>query len=292
MRGRGGFIGANVTPASAGFNSAASGFWNVREAESLKRAGTWPTAFVNPTSLSGLQAWYDASNASTLFDATTGGSVVAENGGIARWQDISGGSFHVTQSSSGSRPVLKSAQINGLSAVEFNGSSHFLSTVATITESQNRTVFAVAKRTNNSSVGTVARFGPDRSVATTNVWMCRYGTAANPHVGGDSLATNQNLSAGVQAAWTNAHVSCWSQNASTRNLTYLLNGSSLSISGNPPQAQTNFAGMSVGVYSSSPVGSEQYFSGLIGEFIVYNQELSSTDRQLVTAYLMAKWGIA
>jgi len=44
MRGRGGYIGANVTPASAAINSAASGFWNVREAESLKRAGTWPTA--------------------------------------------------------------------------------------------------------------------------------------------------------------------------------------------------------------------------------------------------------
>jgi len=42
MRGRGGFIGANVTPATTGVNSAASGVWTVREAESLKRAGTWP----------------------------------------------------------------------------------------------------------------------------------------------------------------------------------------------------------------------------------------------------------
>jgi hypothetical protein len=44
MRGRGGYIGTNVTPASAGINSAASGVWTVREAETLKRAGTWPTS--------------------------------------------------------------------------------------------------------------------------------------------------------------------------------------------------------------------------------------------------------
>jgi len=250
-----------------------------------------PVAF-SPSSIGGLQAWYDASDASTLYDATSGGSLVAADGGIARWQDSSGMSFHVTQSSSGSRPILKSAQINGLSAVEFNGSSHFLSTVETITGSQSRTVFAVAKRTNNNSFGTVARFGPDRSVTSTNLWLCRYGTTGNPHVGGDSTVTNQDLSAGVQAAWTNAHVSCWSQNASNRNLTYLLNGSSLSIVGNPPQAQTNFAGMSIGVFSSSAGGSAQYFSGLIGELIVYNQELNSTDRQSVTSYLMTKWGIA
>jgi len=56
MRGRGGYIGTNVTPVSAAVNSAAGGVWTVREAESLKRAGTWPTAAFapdSPTSLSG-----------------------------------------------------------------------------------------------------------------------------------------------------------------------------------------------------------------------------------------------
>ena len=43
-RSPGGYIGFNRVPASAAANSAASGVWTVREAESLKRAGTWPTA--------------------------------------------------------------------------------------------------------------------------------------------------------------------------------------------------------------------------------------------------------
>ena len=42
MRGRGGYIGASVTPAASATNSAAGGVWTLREAESLKRAATWP----------------------------------------------------------------------------------------------------------------------------------------------------------------------------------------------------------------------------------------------------------
>jgi len=41
-RPRGGYIGHNAAPAASAYNSAASGVWTLREAESLKRAGTWP----------------------------------------------------------------------------------------------------------------------------------------------------------------------------------------------------------------------------------------------------------
>ena len=70
MRGRGGFIGANVTPAT----TAASGVWTVREAESLRRAGQWPRGPLAPTGLTAL-----ASNAqlslSWTAPATTHGTI-------------------------------------------------------------------------------------------------------------------------------------------------------------------------------------------------------------------------
>jgi hypothetical protein len=43
-RPRAGYIGFNRVPAASAVNSAAVGVWTVREAEALKRAGTWPTA--------------------------------------------------------------------------------------------------------------------------------------------------------------------------------------------------------------------------------------------------------
>ncbi len=44
MRGPGGYIGFNRVPAASGLHSAASGVWTLREAESFKRAGTWPVS--------------------------------------------------------------------------------------------------------------------------------------------------------------------------------------------------------------------------------------------------------
>ena len=52
-RPRAGYIGFNRVPAATALNSAASGVWTLREAEALKRAGTWP---VDET-----QAFIDAS---------------------------------------------------------------------------------------------------------------------------------------------------------------------------------------------------------------------------------------
>jgi hypothetical protein len=48
--------------------------------------------------------WLDASDASTLFDATTGGSLVAADGAVARWEDKSGNARHATQATLSLRP--------------------------------------------------------------------------------------------------------------------------------------------------------------------------------------------
>jgi hypothetical protein len=72
MRGRGGYIGANVTPASAAVNSAASGVWTVRDAESLKRAGTWPIALIPLLNVDGLSGALAAVSIRRLNSAYTG----------------------------------------------------------------------------------------------------------------------------------------------------------------------------------------------------------------------------
>jgi hypothetical protein len=62
-------------------------------------------------SSSDMSLWLDGSDAATLFDAVSGGSAVAENGAIARWQDKSGNSNHATQSTSGFRPLRVSGGV-------------------------------------------------------------------------------------------------------------------------------------------------------------------------------------
>ena len=119
----GGYIGHRPVPAAAGLNSSAGGMWTLREAQRLKQGSTWPTAFVSPTQIAGLQLWLDAAAPETLFDATTGGSLVAADGGVARWEDKSGNNRHFTQATSNKRPLRKTAQQNGLDLLRFDGSN-------------------------------------------------------------------------------------------------------------------------------------------------------------------------
>lgn len=64
-RPRGGYIGFNRVPAASAPSSAASGVWTLQEAESLVRAGTWPT--VTPASSVTLLLSMDGTNGSTTF---------------------------------------------------------------------------------------------------------------------------------------------------------------------------------------------------------------------------------
>jgi len=80
MRPRGGYIGFNRVPAAAAFNSAASGVWTLREAESLKRAGTWPSAPTVPGTPTALSAAGGNAQASLTWTAPTdtGGISIAD----------------------------------------------------------------------------------------------------------------------------------------------------------------------------------------------------------------------
>lgn len=128
----GGYIGHRPVPAAAGLNSAAGGVWTLREAQRLKQGGTWPVVFIIPLQISGLQCWLDANDAGTLYNASTGGSLVAANGGVARWEDKSSNSNHATDVVDGSgatistqRPTRVATAQNGLDAINFDGAQWF-----------------------------------------------------------------------------------------------------------------------------------------------------------------------
>lgn len=110
-----------------------------------------PTAWT-PPSQSGLQAWFK--NESGAYDATSGGSLVTSDGSsVARWEDQSGNSSHVTQSTSGNRPVLKTGAngINGHAVLQYDGTNDDMSLSSWSTSGNDFTLFAVYSL--NSDVG-------------------------------------------------------------------------------------------------------------------------------------------
>ena len=78
---------------------------------------------VKAREVQGCTSAYDASVGSSLYDATTGGSLAAYAGTVARWEDISGNGNHLTQATSGNMPKRTQASINGMDALIKNAST-------------------------------------------------------------------------------------------------------------------------------------------------------------------------
>lgn len=278
MRGRGGYIGFNRVPGTSELNSAASGLWTLREAESLRRAGTWPTLFANPSSISGLQLWLDASDSATLFDATSGGSLVAADGSVARWEDKSGNARHATQSNSINRPLRKTNQQNGRDALLFDGTNDMMSFTA-ISIPGSHSVFQVYQRQIGvQSFGIAGRNSP-LSNRYASLW---FSDGVLYQLGNDDFTTH-----GSSSSLTGYFVVA----------TIRVATSSISLRRNA----VNVATVTTGGGVTSPASGEwaqiadrtagNFHTGNLCELIIYNAALSETNRDLVESHLMNKWGI-
>ena len=81
---------------------------------------------LKPREIQGCALALDASIPSSLYDATSGGSQVAADGAIARWEDQSGSGAHVTHATGANRPQRKLAIQGGGDVVRFDGANDFL----------------------------------------------------------------------------------------------------------------------------------------------------------------------
>jgi hypothetical protein len=71
----------------------------------------------------------------SMYDATSGGSLVAADGGVARWEDQSGNSLHITQSTGANQPLRKVGTLNGGDGLLFDGTNDVLSRSGVATSS-------------------------------------------------------------------------------------------------------------------------------------------------------------
>ena len=311
-RGRGGFIGTNVVPAATALNSAASGLWTLRDQEALKRAGTWPFRFENPTQLTGLQIWLDASDASTLFDATTGGSLVAADGGVARWEDKSGNTRHMTQGTGGSRPTRKTAIQGGLDVVRFDGSNDFMSVASSTAtfkflHSSAYSIFAVVRIRALNTREFIFETGPAGSPSGDNgslgaYLLCNTNGQLSHFVRAGSTAEINNLSAASTLASGSNYVfsivgDVSSGTAAARSVAKINGGSAIQNNTQTDTPSTSNSridltiGRGIGYQGDGSEDYQQYADLDFCEVAIYNSALSDTNRAAVEAYLLAKWGI-
>jgi hypothetical protein len=274
--------------------------WTLQEAQRFKQAGTWPQSFI-VSAISGLQCWLDASDSTTLFDATTGGSLVAANGGVARWEDKSGNGRHFSQSDSAKRPQRKTAQQNGLDSLLFDGANDSLTGSDFLDGNVGgTTVFVVLKRNVTGALHEIVTKG-----TTNGGWVFRI-TDRNRLNGSswtdESFANSTDVSSSATVTATGYTAFAWRHTAgSFHTQQFFRNGISVAVdspveAGSGARTLPNISEvMRIGVqrYDGALAAPGDYYlyNGNIAEIILYNAALSDTDRSAVEQYLISKWGI-
>lgn len=228
-----------------------------------------------PTDIAGCQLWLDASDASTF----TFGSGTA----VSQWNDKSGNTNHVSQSTAGQQPT-RSGTINGLSSIVFDGSDDILERpnfqLANATTGV-WTAFAVFVHAGSGGNNPASVVDCDSNNRVAQALRVNSGSL-------ESIAFATPVAAYTDAMPTVAdNVTCIA--SSVRGLTTVeawLNGVS---NGSTSTLGINATASSRLMLGGNDTFNNQWMAGQLGEVITYNSALSSTDRATVESYLITKW---
>tara|TARA_R110000868_G_C10684566_1_gene747762 strand:- start:132 stop:842 length:711 start_codon:yes stop_codon:yes gene_type:complete len=208
--------------------------------------------------------WLDASDSSTLFNATTGGSLPADGQAIARWEDKSGNNRHVAQATGSHQPLRKTAIQNGKDVVRFDGANDRLD-FSGISSASPWTLYAIYHKYGSF----FALMGDDVSSAAINDFSngAIYSSASDNTYVGCASPAGFNLVTVNKGATFKQYV----------------NGSySNNDSGSSPCGST---------FSTLGLAGGNFSGGDLCELLFFQSSHSNTDRATVEAYLNAKWAI-
>jgi hypothetical protein len=262
--------------------ASASGLWSLRDAAIYERSKQWKS--IDFSQFPQLSLWLDAADSSTLFDAVSGGSAVAADGAVSRWEDKSGNRFHVTQSTANNRPLRRTAQFNGRDALDFDGSDDRLlgaSLDGAVASRHSYSAFAVA---NADTVGTNSA----NSFENEAIWGDLNGNAAlflrsNNTVGAYNFDGTDDK---ATESYTAGALAVFYSELSGGNIRIRVNG------GNETAVASGVNSGLTTINIGRQFNNNNYcFDGRICEIIFFRQALGSPQRQAIEGYLAHKWGL-
>lgn len=262
-----------------------------------------PTVGFNPAKISGLKAWWDATDASTLYQSTGGSLASADGDPLGEWQDKSGNLLHWTQASGTNKPALKKTIKNSKDVIRFDGTNDVMSIAGSnsslkLLHGQLNTVFMVFNISSlagdrcffDSAGGTTNNTGRYLAVTTAGV-LTSQGYNSSGSQATSAFINNSSASYIAINTWYVISYVSDPGNATVANRSYVYkNGGNLSqnnTANGTPSSSNSTNDLFLGAISPNV----NRFVGDFGEIIIYDSALSAGDRALVEGYLNNKWGV-
>lgn len=227
-----------------------------------------------PTQISGLRVWLDASDPNTISNP---GSFVST------WLDKSGSGFHATQTTSANQPVF----FSGNSNLNFTRtSSQFLRLPNDALPTGNSSYGYFVVLTWRQAIDGLGIIGGGGYGTNNAVFALRSLGAGTGQVHQYWWFNDLTSLAGAYTANVPLIVECTYTSGGARAI--LINGTQ-NVTDNPvARAQTNANNTVGAVFITS--GTPEYHDGTISEILVYSNALTTLQRQQVEGYLAWKWG--
>jgi uncharacterized repeat protein (TIGR02543 family) len=221
----------------------------------------WLPGNLNP------QAWYDASDASTI---TSSGGLVSE------WRDKSGNARHATQPTGANQPATGINTMGGLNVISLNGTSQFFNANLDYLAGTSHSAFIVTKATAYRNIYGAATGGSGANSlhvgfsSSTQYRMNFWANDFNPGITSAFVPSSGNVLDYV-----------WTPGISKQ---IFANGTSQGTTTNAGNIGTMAGGGRIG----NVVGQGMY-GGDIAEIIFITGTVSAADRERMEGYLAHKW---
>jgi hypothetical protein len=250
--------------------------------------GGGAAAAFSPIDIADLALWLDASDSTTLFQASNGTTpAVADGDVVGYWGDKSGAGNVVIQTTTAFKPTLQTAEQNGLNVVQFDGSDDNLirNTVGSALFSAD-SIYVAAVINQNSTQAQNTLMAWETNAITNRVLI--YATYSDTFYWdtGTQDGTGR-ISAGQPVGWDDSfHVlECYRNGAD----------GSISVDGAPLVTSNSLsatldASLTANFYLAVTAASE-YFKGFIGEMVIYKAAPSAAGQTAIRDYLTTKWGL-
>lgn len=232
--------------------------------------------------------WLDAADLSTITSSPK--TLIVD--GVSEWRDKSGNGYHVTQSTSSSRPTTGSTLINQRNVLGFDSAAWLRSTGSTNLNVGNVTVFTVFGETSSgNNKGIISAFDTSGGSDWTTANAFAVTTASSPR--SYAFERNGNSGSGFVTGSKPSTFGVYSTQANSSGFNQSwYNGNTAgsgTITGTFGVANGGFL---VGSrWLTGSVSTLDEITGSIAEIIIYSRVLTTAEMASVHNYLKNKWGI-